>query len=152
MLAHSGPAKAVNFIDKLITLSMVVFYPAFLIWLFANSIDSFVLLKCIIVPAAGFVIVSIWRKLSHAKRPYEEYDITPINGKTTVEQSFPSRHVFSIFMIAEVYLYVTDSPGSAIFYILGLILMTTRVLLGVHFIKDVLTGGFFALICGMFLY
>lgn len=152
MHRHKLFAGAVNITDKLITASMALFYPGFLIWLYANSIDYFVLIKCIVIPAVGFLIVSLWRKFNHSKRPYEVYDITPINGKATVEHSFPSRHVFSIFMIAETYLYVMDSPSAAIFYILGLVLSFCRVMMGVHFIKDVLMGNFFALICGVFFY
>ena len=57
------------------------------------------------IPGISFVAVSIFRKCYNAKRPYEIYDFKPLIPKDTIGKSFPSRHVFSIFVIGTTLLY-----------------------------------------------
>ena len=54
------------------------------------------------IPGISFVAVSIFRKCYNAKRPYEIYDFKPLIPKDTIGKSFPSRHVFSIFVIGTI--------------------------------------------------
>ena len=54
----------------------------------------------IIVPLVGFVAVSVFRYIVNRPRPYEKFDMPPVIPKDTHGRSFPSRHVFSAFIIA----------------------------------------------------
>ena len=100
--------------------------------------------------AAGipFVFVSFVRKLINAPRPYELYDFYEVKPKGKAGQSFPSRHVFSAFIIA-----VLSSLASlwlaVIAFVMGTALAVSRVLLGMHFIRDVAAGALLGLVCGI---
>ena len=97
--------------------------------------------------AVPFVIVSITRRIINAPRPYELYDFYEVKPKGKAGQSFPSRHVFSAFIIAS--LAICTSPWlSLAAALLGTALAVSRVLLGMHFIRDVLAGALIGIICG----
>ena len=137
--------KAFKLIDKAITYCTVLLYVAFLVYAFVAGLEGdFTLLKrSIIIPAVSFFLVSIFRKALSAKRPYEVYGFKPVLDKDTVGNSFPSRHVFSIFMISMVYLQVS-LVAAVLIGVVGLLLALVRVLTGVHFVKDVVAGALVA--------
>ena len=112
---------------------------ALIIWKhFSESAEEGILL--LVFSAVPFVLVSVWRRFLNAPRPYELYDFYAVLPKNKKGRSFPSRHVFSIFLIAT--LAVTVSPYLfAALIILGVALSVSRVLLGVHFIRDVVAGA-----------
>ncbi len=128
---------------KIITYAVYIFYPAFLLYL--GFLKNEFLLRCISVPAVSFVAVSVIRYLLNFERPYEKFDLTPLYDKKTKGRSFPSRHTFSVFIIGFTVFYVYPAAGIAVL-VLGVILALSRVLCGVHFIKDVLAGCFFAVL------
>lgn len=101
----------------------------------------------VLVPAISFVAVSILRKGINAKRPYEMYDFTPLIPKDKKGQSFPSRHVFSIFVIAMSISWYCKIIAVVI-GIMGIVLAALRVVTGVHFPKDVLAGMILGILCG----
>lgn len=101
----------------------------------------------ILVPAVSFLAVSVFRKCYNAKRPYEIYGFTPLIVKDTKGKSFPSRHVFSIFVIGSTMLWVYPVIGSIICF-MGCILAVIRVVVGVHFPKDVIVGSIIGIVCG----
>lgn len=103
----------------------------------------------LLVPAVSFFLVSIFRTKYGALRPYEKYGFTPLIPKDTQGKSFPSRHVFSIFVIATVVCYVWLLPG-IILLLLGMVLAVLRVVMGVHFPKDVLAGAMLGVVSGCF--
>lgn len=109
--------------------------------------DIFTVTKLIAVPAAGFVAVTVFRKLADSERPYTRYNITPLISKDKKGESFPSRHTFSITIIAMAVLYV-NLPLGIFMCILSFIMAATRVLAGVHFIKDVCVAMLIAVIMG----
>lgn len=157
---NNGLVKAINWLDKAITYTTVVFYIIFLVYSFYQipNDGGLLLYRSILVPAISFIIVSIYRKILSAPRPYEVYDFTPVLSKETKGKSFPSRHVFSIFMISFTIMQVSISFG-AIVFVLGILLAVIRVIGGVHFIKDVIAGFFmaaiistlvFGILCGVF--
>lgn len=101
----------------------------------------------LLVPAVSFVLVSVFRAAYGAVRPYEKYGFVPLVPKDTQAKSFPSRHVFSIFVIATVVSDLWFVPG-AVLLLLGGILAFLRVAMGVHFPKDVLAGAAAGILCG----
>lgn len=123
---------------KVLTYISYVFYPCFLIYLFCKGVpDAW---QAVVVPAAGFVILSVFRYFLNAPRPYEVFDTKPLVVKNTKGKSFPSRHVFSSFIIAFTAWWFYPAIG-ILLGICGCLLAVTRVLAGVHFRKDVIAGA-----------
>lgn len=102
----------------------------------------------LIVPASGFVILSLFRKKINAPRPYEEWDIKPLLDRDSPGQSMPSRHVFSATIISMACLHASLTMGM-ICLTLSAFLGLVRVLGGVHFPKDVVVGYICALVWGV---
>ena len=150
---NSGLVTTLNVLDKAITYITILFYCLLLIYCVRNiKIDGGVLLyRSILIPAVSFWGVSIYRNILSAPRPYEVYGFVPALKKDTVGKSFPSRHVFSIFMVAFSFMQVSVYIGIFL-CILGVILAVIRVLGGVHFIKDVIAGFAIALIISIICY
>lgn len=128
----------IKYANKIITAVIFVSYPVFLAFLFYYKNDN--LLKYVLFPAVSFVLVSVFRHFFNAQRPYEKYGYIPI-GKNNLKsgKSFPSRHVFSAFVISFVFLDYSTVLG-AVFISLSFVLGIIRILSGVHFLKDVLAG------------
>ncbi len=98
--------------------------------------------------AIPFVIVTLARKFFNAPRPYELYPFYQTPPKEKHGESFPSRHVFSAFIIATLAITVSI-PLAAALFVIGICLGTARVLLGMHFIRDVLAGALIGIISGI---
>ncbi|MCF0130902.1 MAG: phosphatase PAP2 family protein [Pseudobutyrivibrio sp.] len=139
--------KTVQTADKAITYITVLLYAGFLIYSFAvrDIVGVELFIKSALVPGISFTVVSLFRKIVSAPRPYEVYGFTPAINKDTVGKSFPSRHVFSIFMISMTYLQVSLMLA-VIIGAVGLLLAVIRVVTGVHFIKDVIAGALIAFV------
>ncbi len=128
---------------------MMVFYPLQLILLLIREgFKSEVFLKSALVPLGVLIFVTVLRYIIDAKRPYEKYDYTPAINKDTKGKSFPSRHTASAFIIAMAFLYVETSLG-VIMLIIATLIALSRVLSGVHFIRDVLGGAAISIITGI---
>ena len=105
------------------------------------AIDSGVLLlKYLLVCFVPFALVSVVRKIINRRRPYEVYDFCDKAPKDKLGQSFPSRHATSVFVIATVALFFNLYLALPLMLI-GLLMCIARVLLGIHFISDVLAGA-----------
>ena len=136
---------AVCLMVKAITAVTAAIYMAIALWLFAQRDER--IFRFLLVPAAGFVAVTILRKLIAAKRPYEIYGFTPLLQKDTRANYFPSLHVFSNMIIAAAALYV-NLPLGIFTAVCGLLLAVLRVITGVHFPKDVAAGCLIAVLLG----
>ena len=90
--------KMVNIVNKLFTGLVYLMYPIFLLKMLVDHDIRF--WKVLLIPGISFVVVSIFRKYINFPRPYELLNIDPIIAKDTKGKSFPSRHVFSAFIIA----------------------------------------------------
>ncbi len=113
--------------------------------LFHPSIE---ILPAIVVPGTTFVLLSWYRDRVNAPRPYEVLNIQPIIPKQTKGHSFPSRHVFSVFVIAVTIGF--PLPKLGLFLVaLGLLISVNRVIGGVHFPKDVIAGMAAGLLSGL---
>ena len=141
-------AKILYVMDKTITGIVFLAYPVLLVS-FAVMQRYADLISYLLVPAVSFLLVSLFRKKYSALRPYEVLDICPLIKKTTKGKSFPSRHVFSIFIIGMTFLDWNMWVG-IIFLILGVLLAYIRVVGGVHFPKDVAAGALLGILCGLF--
>lgn len=100
------------------------------------------------VMAVPFVIVTVVRALINAPRPYEILDFYEVKPKSKKGHSFPSRHAASAFVIAAVVVFHSVWFG-ALLFALGILLCVCRVILGIHFVRDVLAGALIGLISGI---
>lgn len=150
---NNGLVTALNVLDKAITYITVLLYAGYLVYgaFFNPSGDYNLLYRSILIPGVSFAIVSLFRKIISAPRPYEVYDFVPALKKDTVGKSFPSRHVFSIFMVAFTIMQSSVIIGVLVM-ILGACLAVIRVIGGVHFIKDVIAGFAMALVIAVICY
>lgn len=133
-------------VDKLIVISTIIGYLLFFVAMFSLQ-DYVAVYHGLLVPAIGFAGVSLFRRWYPSRRPYEDLDIQPLIPKETKGRSFPSRHVFSIFMVGMTYLQLSVEVAIGIF-LLGIVLGVIRVVAGLHYIKDVTAGAFMAILIG----
>lgn len=144
--ARNNTIKALH---DVLPLVLYIFYPIQLIALAINEgLDSEVFLRFTLIPLGTLIVISIVRALINAKRPYEVYDYTPPVSKNTKGKSFPSRHTVCAFIIAMAFMYVNLRIG-IIMMILAAAIGVTRVLAGVHFIRDVVSGAAIGIIIGV---
>lgn len=104
--------------------------------------------KLILITGVPFLLVTLLRKILDLPRPYEVYDFYETAPKEKRGQSFPSRHVFSITLIGTVACFVYPWLGAALLAV-GVIMATARVLLGIHFIRDVIAGALIGALSGV---
>ncbi|MDU5613732.1 MAG: phosphatase PAP2 family protein [Slackia sp.] len=133
-------------VNSLLTAVGYIAYPLLLVLLAATG--NPLLVRAVAVPAAAFVAVSLLRRVLNAPRPYEKDGIDPIIYKDTKGRSFPSRHAFSMAMIAMTWMAWMPAVGSALL-IASAFMATVRVVGGVHYPKDVIAGIAVAVICGI---
>ncbi|MBQ8688970.1 MAG: phosphatase PAP2 family protein [Clostridia bacterium] len=98
--------------------------------------------------SVGYVAVTVVRRLINAPRPYELYDFYEVKPKDKSGQSFPSRHCYCAFAIATL-LWVVHPLVTVGLLIASLVIALTRVLLGIHFIRDVVCGALIGIITGV---
>lgn len=141
-------ARSLHIMNKIITYAMVVLYMGLLAYYACNQDER--LIRAIIVPLDSFIIVTVFRYMLNRKRPYEHFDISPVIQKDTAGKSFPSRHVFSAFIIAMTYL--CWSPliwAGTVLLVLAAGMAVVRVISGVHYISDVAAGAICGIVAGV---
>lgn len=136
----------VKFLNHFLTGFIFLLYPAFLLLLYIQKHPF--LPRAILVPAISFVAVSIFRKVINVPRPYEKFEIPPVLEKDTPGKSFPSRHVFSVFVIAMTVFYLHTDAGILLF-VIGVGLAAIRVIGGVHEPRDVIAGALIGIVSGI---
>lgn len=91
-----------------------------------------------VIPALTFAGVTIIRKKLNRKRPFELYDIPKLishgNGK-----GFPSRHSACAVTISFA-IFIVSFEMAVISFTAAAVVCVTRILCGVHFVKDVFAG------------
>ena len=93
-----------------------------------------------------FVAVTVLRRALNARRPYEVYsDLFDITPRRRSGASFPSRHAYSAFAIAVCTFPISVALGCTLL-LFSALLCLSRVLLGVHFVRDVVTGALIGII------
>ena len=104
-----------------------------------------------VMAAVPFAAVTFMRLCINAPRPYEVFDIEELahlGAELKKGRSFPSRHVFSAFLIGVLWLPYSLAFGIAAL-LAGVFLAAERVLLGIHFIKDVTVGAVVGAVSGL---
>lgn len=144
--AHPAGVRGLNLINTLLTGVVYVVYPLFLLWLMWNRDGRWI--KAAAVPAVFFVLLSVVRRYINRPRPYETWGISPLIQKDTRGKSMPSRHVFSAAVIAMAFLSVCP-PMGVFFLIWSGMLALARVLGGVHYPSDVLSGLLIGVLSGL---
>ena len=147
-------ARGVSLANKVITDVVYVAYPCVLVWLTyaaatgaAGAVGT--LLRAVLVPGVSFALVTVLRKAINAPRPYEVFDASPIIPKDTRGNSFPSRHVFSIFVIAMTFCACCPLAWvGPVMLVAGVLLAVIRVVSGVHFPRDVVVGALLGMLAG----
>lgn len=139
-------AKKVCDANEILTGMIYCVYPMYLGMLFLEK-DP-LLLRSILVPAISFVLLTVVRRLINAPRPYEKFGMPPIIDKDTEGKSFPSRHVFSIFVIGMT-IFVSHPGAGIMIGFLGIVLAIIRVIGGVHEPRDVVAGAVAGILCGI---
>ena len=144
-------ADAIIILNSVLTKAVYLLYPLLLIYLavyhLTDKEPGFV--PALLVPGISFVLVSIFRSKVNAPRPYEMPSAKPpIIKKDAPGKSFPSRHIFSIFVIAVTVFWVWPVPGIVV-GIAGVVLAWSRVAGGVHFPRDVIAGALIGIGCGL---
>ncbi len=124
--------------NRVVTVCVYLLYPALLGLLLYTKNDG--LIPAILIPGISFIILSIVRDRINSPRPYEVFEMDPVINKKTAGHSFPSRHIFSMFLIAVTVFYFYPLPGILI-GLVGAALAMGRVMGGVHFVKDVVCGA-----------
>ncbi len=150
---NNGLVTVLSVLDKAITYITVILYLALLCYAFLSIQEkgATLLYRSLLIPGVSFIFISLFRKVLSSPRPYEVYNFTPALNKDTKGKSFPSRHVFSIYMVAFTYFQVSAAIG-VLLLVLGAVLAAIRVLGGVHFIKDVVAGAIMAFLISFICY
>ena len=120
---------------------VIITLPAFALLIIKSFLISYVSVAALLViTGVPFVAVSLMRKLLDLPRPYEIYDFYDTPPKKRCGASFPSRHVFSAFLIGTLALFYSVWLGASLL-LCGLILSAARILLGIHFPRDCIAGA-----------
>ena len=128
-------------------LPIIVFVSYFILcgWLLIER-DARII-KVILIPLVIFVLTTIIRKIIDKPRPYVVLNIEPLIRRDKTGESFPSRHVLSVCIIAMACFFINPWIG-AIMTMIAILIAVIRVLAGVHFIKDVVIGAIIGYVIG----
>ena len=106
--------------------------------------------RAVVFSALPFGLFSMMRRQLAAPRPYEVIDFWALGIEIPSKKrgsSFPSRHVFSAFLIGTMMLIkLPIVAGVSLFF--GVLLAVSRVMRGIHFIKDTVVGAIIGIISG----
>lgn len=136
-------------IDRVSVIISMAVFALMIYWaLCCGVVDA---LKLVAMAAIPFTIVSAFRMTLKSERPYEIIDFSRFSTEPPHRKrgsSFPSRHVFSAFLIAFLAFEYSCYLG-ILGVILGVILAISRVALGIHFTKDVVCGAIVGIVSGI---
>ncbi|MFS9257694.1 phosphatase PAP2 family protein [Streptococcus infantis] len=148
LLRHPHLLQLMRVFNRMMTVLMPLAYLTLLGTNFVGEGIGKDLSVYILVPAFGFVLLTLVRKWINQPRPYETWEIVPLLDKDSSGNSMPSRHVFSATIISMACLHA-NLPVGLVLLVLSALLGFVRVLGGVHYPKDVLVGYACGLLLGI---
>lgn len=148
LLRHPHLLQLMRVFNRMMTVMMPLAYLTLLGTNFVGEGIGKDLSVYILVPAFGFVLLTLVRKWINQPRPYETWEIVPLLDKDSSGNSMPSRHVFSATIISMACLHA-NLPVGLVLLVLSALLGFVRVLGGVHYPKDVLVGYACGLLLGI---
>ena len=98
--AHRGLVRAMRLVGAFAVLFTVAVFGHILAVSLIGSVKEGV--KLLAVSAVPFILVSVMRRALNWQRPYQVYDLSSVGIERPKDKngsSFPSRHVFSSFLI-----------------------------------------------------
>ena len=147
-VSHPPYLSLLRWVNRLVTLLMPLLY-VYVLWsVYLENSKSWEVLAYLLVPASGFIVLSVIRKAINWPRPYELGELPPLLEREGKGSSMPSRHVFSAVIISTV-AWGVNPLLSVLGLSLALLLAGVRVLAGLHFVRDVVVGFVVALLWGI---
>ena len=148
-VTHPYYLSLLKWTNRLVTLLMPLLY-FYVLWVvYLKATKTWIVLAYLLVPAIGFIVLSVIRKRMNWPRPYELGTFPPLLNREGKGRSMPSRHVFSAAIISTV-AWGVHPLLSVLGLSLALLLSGVRVLAGVHFVRDVVVGFLSAILWGFF--
>ena len=148
LLRHPQLLQLMRVFNRMMTVLMPLAYLSLLGTVLISKGLGQDLYAYILVPALGFLLLTLVRKWINQPRPYETWEIVPLLDKDSSGNSMPSRHVFSATIISMAYLHANLLLG-LVLLVLSVLLGIVRVLGGVHYPKDALVGYACGLLLGI---
>ena len=148
-VTHPYYLSLLKWTNRLVTLLMPLLY-FYVLWAaYLKASKTWIVLAYLLVPAIGFIVLSVIRKRMNWPRPYELGTFPPLLNREGKGRSMPSRHVFSAAIISTV-AWGVNPLLSVLGLSLALLLAGVRVLAGLHFVRDVVVGFLSAILWGFF--
>ena len=148
-VTHPYYLSLLKWTNRLVTLLMPLLY-FYVLWAaYLKASKTWIVLAYLLVPATGFIIMSVIRKRMNWPRPYELGTFPPLLNREGKGSSMPSRHVFSAAIISTV-AWGVNPLLSVLGLSLALLLAGARILAGLHFVRDVVVGFLSAILWGFF--
>lgn len=148
-VTHPYYLSLLKWTNRLVTLLMPLLY-FYVLWAaYLKASKTWIVLAYLLVPATGFIVLSVIRKRMNWPRPYELGTFPPLLNREGKGSSMPSRHVFSAAIISTV-AWGVNPLLSVLGLSLALLLAGVRVLAGLHFVRDVVVGFLSAILWGFF--
>lgn len=148
-VTHPYYLSLLKWTNRLVTLLMPLLY-FYVLWaVYLKASKTWIVLAYLLVPAIGFIVLSVIRKRMNWPRPYELGTFPPLLNREGKGRSMPSRHVFSAAIISTV-AWGVNPLLSFLGLSLALPLAGVRVLAGLHFVRDVVVGFLSAILWGFF--
>ena len=145
IMKHKKLHKPVIFLnDKAPKVMMILFYGLMPILVVMRDIRVIAFAAC---PLIELTLVTKFRDKVDRPRPFDVLDVTPLESHSS-GHSFPSLHCSSSFVITTSLFYINPYLG-IIGLIVSIVVAVTRLLVGVHYPLDVLTGILIGLAFGI---
>ncbi len=125
-------------IDMISTLLSAAAFITLLCYLLFTNFQ--IAVKVALISGSSFIIFSLIRYLIDAPRPYDLYDLGKSFYGKRPGRSFPSRHIFSAFLIATLTAGFCPYSAALLFPVCA-VHSACRILSGLHFPRDVIAGA-----------